>query len=101
MPWVEALSDPLELRRRIRDLIALSTLPVIWKDYDPNQIADSVAAALFAMVNADFVYVWIPDRQGEPWVEVLQASETVGSQVQALIRAALRNGLPVLAVQRR
>jgi signal transduction histidine kinase len=101
MPWVEALSDPLELRRRIRDLVALSTLPVIWKDYDPNQIADSVAAALFAMVNADFVYVWIPDRQGEPWVEVLQASETVGSQLQALIRAALRNGLPVLAVQRR
>jgi hypothetical protein len=29
MPWVEALTNPQELRRFIRDLVALSTLPAI------------------------------------------------------------------------
>src|SRR6202795_4547470 len=34
MPWGEQLSDPDELRRCIRDLIALSTLPTLWQKYD-------------------------------------------------------------------
>jgi hypothetical protein len=41
MPWVESLTDPQELRRCIRDLVALSTLPSIWTSYNPQQIADS------------------------------------------------------------
>jgi signal transduction histidine kinase len=100
MPWVEALSDPLELRRCIRDLVAISTLPALWKDYDPNQIADSVAAALVAIVDADFIYVLIPDRQGEPLVEVLCASKTLASESLAPIRAALHDALPSRAVRR-
>ena len=60
MPWVESLSDPDDLRRCVRDLVALSMLPATWKDYNPNQIADSVAAAFLAVVDADFVYVSIP-----------------------------------------
>ena len=74
MPWVEALSDPRELRRCIRDLVALSTLPAIWKNYDPQQIADSVAAALVSMLNADFVHVALPGRRDEPIIEVTHAS---------------------------
>lgn len=100
MPWVEALSDPHELRRCIRDLVALSTLPVIWKDYDPNQIANSVAAALVAMVNADFVYVLIPDRRGEPLIEVLHAGDAIASDSPELIRAAIRDELPVRTANR-
>ena len=76
MPWVEELSEPLELRRCIRDLVALSTLPAIWKDYNPNQIADSVAAALVQMLGADFVYLLIPELRGEPLIEVLRAGAT-------------------------
>jgi signal transduction histidine kinase len=100
MPWVEALSDPHELRRCIRDLVALSTLPAIWKDYDPNQIANSVAAALVAMVNADFVYVLIPDRRGEPLIEVLHAGDAIASDSPELIRAAIRDELPVRTAHR-
>src|SRR5579862_1152620 len=100
MPWVEALSDPHELRRCIRDLVALSTLPVIWKDYDPNQIANSVAAALVAMVNADFVYVLIPDRRGEPLIEVLHAGDAIASDLPELIRAAIRDELAVRTAHR-
>jgi signal transduction histidine kinase len=53
MPWVEKLSDPDELRRCIRDLVALSTLPAIWETYDSRQIADSVTAALFSVLHTD------------------------------------------------
>ena len=63
MPSVEALNDPRELRRCVRDLVALSTLPAIWKNYDPQQIADSVAAALVSMLNADFVHVALPGHR--------------------------------------
>lgn len=55
VPRVEALSDPTELRRCIRDLLALSALPAILKTYDPYQIADSVASALVATLDSEFV----------------------------------------------
>lgn len=100
MPWVEALSGPDELRRCIRDLVALSTLPAIWKDYDSNQIADSVAAALVAMVNADFIYLFIPDRRGEPKVELLRAGVTTSPESLESIRAVLRKELPTRAGRR-
>ncbi len=80
MPWVEKLSEPHELRRCIRDLVALSTLPAIWKDYNPNQIADSVAAALVEMLGADFVYLLIPERRREPLIEVLRAGAPIASE---------------------
>jgi PAS domain S-box-containing protein len=57
MPWVEELSDPGELRRCIRDLVALSTLPALWERYSPKEIADSVALALQSILPADFVHV--------------------------------------------
>ena len=49
MPWVEALSDLPELRRCIRDLVALSTLPAIWTSYNPRQIADSMEQLVAAL----------------------------------------------------
>jgi PAS domain S-box-containing protein len=100
MRWVEKLSDPHELRRCIRDLVALSTLPAIWKDYNPNQIADSVAAALVAMLSADFVYLLIPERRGEPLIEVLRAGAPIASDSLEHIRAALSNKFPARAAQR-
>ena len=45
-------------------------------------------------VDADFIYVLIPDRQGEPLVEVLRASKTLASKSLAPIRAALHDALP-------
>jgi PAS domain S-box-containing protein len=101
MPWLEALSDPFELRRCIRDLIALSTLPAIWKDYNPYQIADSAAAALVAMLGADFVYVLIRDDTSKPSTEVLRGAAAVASESLELVRAALRDELSARPGQRR
>ena len=53
----EPHSEILELRRLVRDLIALSALPAMWKDYEPSRIADSAASALASIIGANFVYV--------------------------------------------
>jgi len=70
MLWTDDTSDPQALRTYIRDLIALSALPTIWKDYQPQQIAESVAGALLAVLSADLVYVSMPSASGHPSVEV-------------------------------
>ena len=42
MPAVEAIGDdPQELRRSLRELVAVSMLPAVWRDYDAQQIAES------------------------------------------------------------
>ena len=77
MPWVNELSKPKELKRCIRDLVALSTLPALWRDYGPRQIADSVAAALLSMINADVVYVAVSDNGDERAVGVIRTRRTI------------------------
>ena len=64
MPLTGVL-DSQELRHSIRDLVALSTLPAIWKAYDPQQIADSVAAALLTMLDSEIVCVSLPSEREE------------------------------------
>lgn len=90
MPWVDELSEPHVLRRCIRDLVALSTLPAIWKDYNPRQIADSMAAALLSMLNAEVVYVALPGLRDAPGVEVSRTSQVFSSGSSGHIERALR-----------
>ena len=80
MPWVEELSDPRELRRCIRDLVALSTLPAIWTGYGPKEIADSVATALVSMLEADFVYIALPVNGEEPTLEVAHSARSTQTE---------------------
>jgi hypothetical protein len=91
MPWVESLTDPQELRRRIRDLVALSTLPAIWTSYNPQQIADSIAAALLSMLAADFVYISLPSGEREPIVETIRVGKAIASDSGKIIPTALRD----------
>jgi DNA-binding CsgD family transcriptional regulator len=70
MMWADNLSDPRELRNYIRDLIALSALPATWKAYEPQRIAESVAAAMIAMLSPDFVHVSLPGASNHPSGEV-------------------------------
>jgi PAS domain S-box-containing protein len=90
MPWVEALDDVVSLRRCVRDLVALSTLPAIWKDYDPRQIADSVAAALVSMLDADFIYIAWPGKPDEAIIEVTHVGKKIAPASGGAIQAALR-----------
>src|ERR1700730_8939830 len=60
MPWTEPLADPNELRRCIRDLVALSTLPAGWLKYDMRQIGGTMVAALVSLLDAAFVFIALP-----------------------------------------
>src|ERR1700682_418702 len=60
MPWTEPPANPNELRRCIRDLVALSALPAGWENYDMRQIAGSIVAALISILDADFVFIALP-----------------------------------------
>jgi len=91
MPQVEALFDPTELRRCIRDLLALSTLPAILKTFDPYRIADSVAAALASMLDSDFVYILLPGKREDPVIEIARSGRGIAADSLAAIRAALRD----------
>jgi PAS domain S-box-containing protein len=89
MHAVDGLFDPTELRRCIRDLLALSTLPAIWKTFDPYRIADSVATALASMLDSDFVYVLVPGN--DPPIEITRSGKRIAADSPAAIRAALRD----------
>src|SRR6202162_213582 len=60
MPWTEPPANSNELRRCIRDLVALSALPAGWQNYDMRQIGRSIVAALISMLDADFVFIALP-----------------------------------------
>jgi len=53
MAWTESRASSDELQRCIRDLVALSTLPPGWQNYDIRQIRSSIVAALISMLDAD------------------------------------------------
>jgi len=93
MPWVEALTDINDLRRCIRDLVALSTLPAVWTNYGPSQIANSAAAALLSMLGADFVYIALPPDWGEAPIEAVHVGRrwTIPLGGETAIRGALHN----------
>src|ERR1700728_4998700 len=60
MPWTEPPANSNELRRCIRELVALSTLPAGWQNYDMRQIGGSIVAALLSILDADFVFIALP-----------------------------------------
>ena len=89
MPWIEELSNPRELRRCIRDLVALSALPALWIRYSPKEIIDSLALASLSMLEADFIYIaFTPDR-GRPVIEAayLEGEEAPLATARAIGRA--------------
>lgn len=84
--------DSQELRHSIRDLVALSTLPAIWKGYDPQQIADSVAAALLTMLGPDVVCVSLPGEREEAGIEIIRTAG-ISAELDNAIRTALQGWL--------
>ena len=54
--------DVQQLRRGLRDLAALSALPVVWTESDPRRIAESLADALVHMLHLAIVYILVRDR---------------------------------------
>jgi DNA-binding CsgD family transcriptional regulator len=92
MLWTDDTFDPQDLRTYIRDLIALSALPAIWKDYQPQQIAESVAGALLAVLSADLVYVSLPGASDHQSVEVIRVGSQMTPTLVSAAETVLRRG---------
>ena len=59
-----AAEENRRLRRTMRDLVALSTLPAVWIGLGPEGIARSLADVLLNTLSLDFVYVRLTGRAG-------------------------------------
>lgn len=89
--------DPLEenrrLRRTMRDLVALSTLPAAWAGLGPDRIARSLADVLLNTLPLDLIYVRLSGLPGEREVEVFRSRRDLGDdgveQMKAVIAPVL------------
>jgi signal transduction histidine kinase len=54
---MDADAEQAQLRRCLRDLVALSALPAIWTGQKPVEIAESLADLLLSILRLDLVYV--------------------------------------------
>ncbi|MFQ3454859.1 ATP-binding protein [Bradyrhizobium sp. UFLA01-814] len=89
MPWTDPLADPDELRRCMRDVVALSMLPKAWRNYDLRRMCDSIAGALFTMLRADFVLI-IPQNHDTHLTELLRCDPDLDPASVDHVRAVLK-----------
>src|SRR5579872_1271214 len=83
-----ALEENRRLRRTMRDLVALSTLPAVWTGLSPEGIARSLADVLLNTLSLDLVYVRLTPRAGEGPVELVRSKRSVATPIET-VRAAL------------
>src|SRR5204863_118369 len=67
-------ADAARLRRAIRDLVALSTVPAAWVGREPAAIAAGLADVLINSLHLDFAFVRLCDPGGGAAVEIARGS---------------------------
>jgi signal transduction histidine kinase/CheY-like chemotaxis protein len=58
--------------RKLRDIVALSTLPAMWLGADTPRVAESLAAALFSTIQPEVVFVALREHAHQAPVRVAQ-----------------------------
>jgi PAS domain S-box-containing protein len=67
-------SEERWLRRCLRDLIAFTSLPLLWKDKTPREIADELACVLESTLGSEFVLVRITGPFAEEPIDAARAA---------------------------
>ena len=70
-----AAAEAEALRRCVRDLVALSTLPAAWMHTEPLGVVESLAEMVLRMLKLDLAYVRVPQARGA----LLEAGRTRAS----------------------
>ena len=65
-------ADEATLRLYLRDVVALSTLPSMWRGREPQRIAESLAAALYSALSPKLVFVTLREPLGTALASVAQ-----------------------------
>src|SRR3977135_636353 len=68
-------SEERGLRRCLRDLVAFTSLPLVWKDKTPREIADGLAAVLESTLGSEFVLVRITGPFAEEPIDAVRAGK--------------------------
>ncbi len=71
-------ADALRLRRALRDLVALSTVPAAWVGREPAAIVAGLADVLVNSLHLDFAFVRLCDPSGGAPVEIARGSAWQG-----------------------
>ncbi len=77
------------LRRTMRDLIALSSLPAVWIGLGPDGIVRSVAGVLLDTLALELVYIRLAGPAGEGAVEVIRSKRGADAAHLDAIRSSL------------
>jgi signal transduction histidine kinase/ActR/RegA family two-component response regulator len=64
--------EPGQLRRCLRDLLALNALPALWQHQPEHQIAESTADALISILRLEFVYISLALGAGDASTELVR-----------------------------
>ncbi len=68
------------MRRCLRDLIAFTSLPLVWKDKTPREIADDLASVLQSTLGSEFVLVRITGPFAEEPIDAARAPATMSPE---------------------
>src|SRR5258708_30921670 len=69
------LGEKSSLRHTMRDLVALSALPVIWTGYDSERIAQSLAEVMLSILSLELIYITFARRGAPAVMEVARCSQ--------------------------
>ena len=84
-----ATEENRRIRRTMRDLVALSTLPAVWIGLDDDGIARSLADVLLSTLSLDLIYVRLPKRTAKRPVEFARSRQHRDLAGDDAVRAAL------------
>jgi len=69
------LGEISSLRHTMRDLVALSALPVIWTGYDSERIAESLADVMLSIPSLELIYITFARKGATAVMEVARCSQ--------------------------
>lgn len=81
-PLAVAVGENRRLRRTMRDLVAMSTLPAVWSGLDRARIASSLSDVLLNLLSLELVYIQL-EGEGNDVVEVLASRHRDGTCTDA------------------
>ena len=95
--------EPGQLRRCVRDLLALNALPALWQYQREQQIAESTGEALVTVLGLEFVYISLATAGENARKEVVRVSYDLPTPATKNLRSSmarlLRPPLPSEAVR--
>lgn len=81
--------DLAELRRSLRDVVALTMLPTVWAGYEPRQICADLVDVITRMIDVEGVYVKASSHACD---EILRLKRENDGETERWLRAAAAQG---------